>query len=61
MNISYLDFGLKPAVFCRHTKAIAPPPFALESCSNPQKIQQVFYSALEKKFFAWEVRIFCEW
>jgi len=24
-------------------------------------MQQVFYSALEKKFFAWEVRIFCEW
>jgi len=30
-NISYLDFGLKPAVFSCFTNAIAPLPVALES------------------------------
>jgi len=39
MNISYLEIGLKPAVFGCLTNAIAPPPIALVSCSNPQKIQ----------------------
>jgi len=33
-NISYLDFGLKPAVFGCFTNTIAPP-IALECCSNP--------------------------
>jgi len=41
-NISYLYFGLKPAVFGCLTNPLAPPPIALESCSNPQKIRQVF-------------------
>jgi len=44
MNISYLDFSLKPAVFCCLTNAMAPPPIAPESCSNPQKVRQVFRS-----------------
>jgi len=39
---SYLDFSLKPAVFGCFTNVIAPPPITLQSCSNPQKIQQVF-------------------
>jgi len=42
MNISYLDFSLKPAVFGCLTNAIAPPLISLESCSNPQKIRQGF-------------------
>jgi len=36
MNISYLDFGIKPAVFGCLTDTIAPPPIALESCSRAQ-------------------------
>jgi len=50
MNVSYLEICLKPTVFGCHTNAIAPPPIALVNCSNPQKIQQVFYSALETNF-----------
>jgi len=36
VNVSYLDFGLKPAVFGCLTNVIAPPPIALESCSRAQ-------------------------
>jgi len=46
-------FQSKPPVFSCLTNAIAPPPIALESCSNPQKIWQVFEAALEKIFFGW--------
>ena len=45
----YLKIGLKPEVFGCHTNAIALL-IALESSSNPQKIWQVFWSALEKNF-----------
>jgi len=41
-NTSYLDFGLKPAVFGCFTNAIAPPPIALESCSRVQTDRAVF-------------------
>jgi len=34
MIYSYLDFGLKPAVFGCLTNTIAPPPIVLESCSK---------------------------
>jgi len=61
MNVPYLDFGLKPAVFGCLTNAIAPPPIALESCSRAQTDRPVFYSALEKNFFGWGLWIFCEW
>jgi len=50
MNISYLHFSLNPAVFGCLTNGIAPLPITLKSCSNPQKIRQVFYSTLEKTF-----------
>jgi len=40
-NVSYMDFGLKPAVFGCLNNAIAPPPIALESCSNTQNIRQI--------------------
>jgi len=39
---SYLEIGLKPAIVGCFTNAIAPLPIALESCSNPFKIRQVF-------------------
>jgi len=39
-NISYLEIGLKPAVFSCLANAIDPLPIALKSCSNPQKIRQ---------------------
>jgi len=39
----------------------SPLPIALESCSNPQKIRQVFSSALKNIFFDWGLQIFCEW
>jgi len=42
MNISYLDFGLKLAVFGCLTNAIAAPPIALESCSSARTDQPVF-------------------
>jgi len=41
-NISYLDFGLKPAVFDCLTKIIAPTPIALESCSKAKMDQPLF-------------------
>jgi len=37
---------------------ISPLTIALESCSNPQKIQQVFGSAMKKKLC---FGFFCEW
>jgi len=42
MNILYLEISLKPAVFGYLTNAIVLLLIALESCSNPQKIQQAF-------------------
>jgi len=42
MNISYLDFSLKPAVFGCLTNAIAPLLIALESCSRAQTDRPVF-------------------
>jgi len=39
---SYLDFGLKPAVFGCFTNTIAPLPIALESCSRAQTHRPVF-------------------
>jgi len=45
MNISYLDFGLKTAVFGCLTSAIDPPPIALQSCSSAQTDRPVFSSA----------------
>jgi len=54
---SYLNFGLKPAVFHCFTNAIAPPPIALESCSRAQ----TDWSLLDctwKKIFGWGLRIF---
>jgi len=59
-NISYLDFGLKPAVYGCHTNAIAPPPITLESCSRAQTDRPVFKSALEKIFFGWGLRNFLQ-
>jgi len=53
-NISYLDFGLKPAVFGCLTNAIAPPPIALESCSTAQTDWPVL------KIFWLGVADFCE-
>ena len=41
-NISYLDIGLKPAVFGCLTNAIAPVPIALESCLSIQTDRPVF-------------------
>jgi len=48
----YLDFSVKTAVFSCHTNAIAPLPFALESCSMAQTDWPVFYIALKKIFLA---------
>jgi len=42
MSISYLDFGLKPAVFGCLTNTIASPPIALETCSRAQTDWPVF-------------------
>jgi len=47
-NISYLEIGLKPAVFGCFTNAIAFTLIVLQSCSNPQMIQEVRCFALEK-------------
>jgi len=47
---SYLDFGLKPAVFSCLTNAIAPLPIALESCSMAETDRPVFLSAHDKNF-----------
>ena len=60
-NISYLDFGLIPAVVSCLTNAIALPPIALESCSMAQTDQLVFHSEIWTNFFGWGWRIFCEW
>jgi len=48
MNISYLDFSLKPAVCGCLTHAITNPPIALESGSRAQTDQPVFKAALEE-------------
>jgi len=37
---------------------ISPLLFGLWTWSKGQKTRQVFWSALEKKFFAWEMRVF---
>jgi len=42
MIYSYLDFGLKPAVFGCLINAIAPPPIVLESFSRAQTDRPVF-------------------
>jgi len=42
MIYSYLDFGLKTAVFGCLTNAIDPPPIVLESCSKAQTYRPVF-------------------
>jgi len=42
MIYSYFEIGLKQQVFGSLTNAIAPLLIALEGCSNPQKIRQVF-------------------
>jgi len=44
-----VEIALQPAVFSCFVNAIAPLPIELESCSNPQKIRQVFLSAMRKK------------
>jgi len=49
-NISYLDFSLKPVVFGCLANAIAPPPIALEGCSNPQNSARLLVCT-RKKFF----------
>jgi len=54
------DFRKKTAVFGCLINALAPPPIALESCSAAQTDRPVKQIALEKKFFAWGVRFFCE-
>jgi len=61
MNISYLDFGLKPAVFSCLTYTIAPPPIALESCSRTQTGLASLLVCTGNKFFGWGLWIFCEW
>jgi len=58
MNISYLDFSLKPAVFGCLNNAIPPTLIALESCSRAQTNQPVFWSALEKKYLVGGCRFF---
>ena len=40
---------------------ISPLLFGLRTWSKCQKTWQVFLSALKKIFFAWGVRVFCEW
>jgi len=40
-NVSYLDFGLKPAVFSCLNNALAPQLIVLESCSSSQTDQPV--------------------
>jgi len=42
------------------SNSITPQPIALESCSSPQKTQQVFESVMKKKF-KFGFQIFCEW
>jgi len=42
MNISYLDFSQKPAVFGCLINALAPPLIALESCSRGQTDRPAF-------------------
>jgi len=42
--------GKNQGYFCCLTDCIAPQQIALESCSHPQKTQQVFESAMKKKF-----------
>jgi len=42
MIYSYLDFGLKPAVFGCFTNTLAPPPIVLENCSRAQTDWPVF-------------------
>jgi len=44
----------------RFCAGISPPTIVLKSCSNPQKIQQVFTSAT-KKNLGFELQVFCEW
>jgi len=41
-------FSAKHSSFHIFCKSIAPPPIALESCSNPQKTWQVFKSTMKK-------------
>jgi len=40
---------------------ISPPPIALESCSNPQKPQQAFASAMKEICWFGVLFFFCEW
>jgi len=51
-------YGKKQGYFSCLTNRIAPQRIALESCSNPEKTQQVFESAMKKKLWFW---VFCEW
>ena len=44
-------FEPKPAPCMCPCAGISPLTIALESCSNPQKTQQVFASAMKKKMF----------
>jgi len=44
-----LEIGEKPGIFRLTFQHIAQP-IALESCSNPQKSRQVFWSAMKKHF-----------
>ena len=58
MNVSYLVFGLKPAVFGCFTNATAPPPIAPVSCSMVQIDWPVFSSAGKNNFFGWGLHFF---
>ena len=51
MNISYLESGKKQGYFSWLTNRIAPQLIGLKSCSNLQKTQQAFESAMLKKFW----------
>ena len=52
---------LKPTVSMCLCVGISPEPTVLESCSNPQKTQQVFESAMKKKFWFWVSDFLWDW
>jgi len=57
-----LQLGFQPNTAVRRhlSNCITPLPIALESCSNPQKTQQVFESAMTENCCDLGFWIFCE-
>jgi len=60
MNISYLDFSLKPAVFGCLTNAIAPPLISQRAVQTLKRFGKVssLHSKKIFKFFGWGLWIF---